>query len=165
MLRQLSDEAPAAAAVRELHGLTLYRMGKWADAIKELQAFTSLTGSYDQHPTLADCYRALGRHAQVEALWDELRQASPSAELVAEGRIVAAGSLADQNDLAGAIRLLERSKLDVRRPREHHLRQWYALADLYERAGDVPTARQWFGRVVAADRNFFDAAERAQGLA
>jgi len=165
MLRQLSDEAPAAAAVRELHGLTLYRMGKWADAIKELQAFTSLTGSYDQHPTLADCYRALGRHAQVEALWDELRQASPSAELVAEGRIVAAGSLADQNDLAGAIRLLERSKLDVRRPREHHLRQWYALADLYERAGDVPTARQWFLRVVAADRNFFDAAERAQGLA
>ncbi|MBV9934269.1 MAG: tetratricopeptide repeat protein [Actinobacteria bacterium] len=165
ILRKLADEAPAAPAVRELHGLTLYRMGKWADAIRELQAFTSLTGSYDQHPTLADSYRALGRHAQVEALWEELRQASPSAELVAEGRIVAAGSLADQGDLAGAIKLLERSKLDVRRPRDHHLRMWYALADLYERAGDVPTARQWFGRVVAADRTFFDAAERAQGLA
>ena len=31
--------------------------------------------------------------------------------------------------------------------------------------GDVPRARQWFGRVVAADRTFFDAAERAQNLA
>jgi tetratricopeptide (TPR) repeat protein len=165
ILRLLSDEAPAAAAVRELHGLTLYRMAKWADAIKELQAFVSLSGSYDQHPTLADCYRALGRHAQVEALWDELRQASPSADLVAEGRIVMAGDLADRGDLAGAIQLLERSKLDVRRPRPHHLRLWYAIADLYERAGDVPRARQWFGRVVAADRTFFDAAERAQNLA
>jgi len=165
ILRRLSDEAPAAAAVRELHGLTLYRMAKWPDAIKELQAFVSLSGSYDQHPTLADCYRALGRHAQVEALWDELRQASPSAELVAEGRIVMAGDLADRGNLAGAIQLLERSKLDVRRPRPHHLRLWYAIADLYERAGDVPRARQWFGRVVAADRAFFDAAERVQNLA
>ena len=32
----------------------------------------------------------------VEELWDELRQASPSAELVMEGRIVMAGSLADR---------------------------------------------------------------------
>jgi hypothetical protein len=101
----------------------------------------------------------------VEALWDELRQASPGAELVAEGRIVMAGDLADRGDLAGAIRLLERSKLDVRRPRPHHIRLWYAIADLYERAGDVPQARQWFSRVVAADRGFFDAAERAQNLA
>jgi thioredoxin-like negative regulator of GroEL len=165
MLRRLSDEAPAAPAVRELHGLTLYRMGKWADAIKELQAFASLSGSFDQHPTLADCYRALGRHPQVEALWDELRQASPSAELVTEGRIVAAGSLADRGDLAGAIRLLEKARLDVRRPRPHHLRLWYALADLYERAGDVPKARQLFRRVLDHDRAFFDVAERAQNLA
>jgi tetratricopeptide (TPR) repeat protein len=164
MLKRLSDEAPGAAAVRELHGLTLYRMGKWADAIKELQAFASLSGSFDQHPTLADSYRALGRHRQVEALWDELRQASPSAELVIEGRIVAAGSLADQGDLAGAVRLLERAKLDVRRPRPHHLRLWYALADLYERAGDVPRARQLFRRVLDHDRTFFDVAERAQSL-
>ena len=61
--------------------------------------------------------------------------------------------------------MLERSKLDVRRPRPHHLRLWYAVADLYERAGDVPKARQWFVRVVSADRSFFDAAERAQNLA
>jgi tetratricopeptide (TPR) repeat protein len=165
MLKRLADEAPAAPAVRELHGLTLYRMGKWADAIKELQAFASLSGSYDQHPTMADCYRALGRHAQVKALWDELRQASPSAELVAEGRIVAAGSLADRGDLAGAIRLLERGRPDVRRPRPHHLRLWYALGDLYERAGDVPKARELFQRVLREDRSFFDVAERAQGLA
>ena len=45
-----------------------------------------------------------GRHAKVAELWEELRAASPSAALVAEGRIVSAGSLADQGRLEDAIR-------------------------------------------------------------
>ena len=36
------------------------------------------------------------------------------------------------------------SKPPTKRPQEHHLRVTYALADLYERAGDVPKARQLF---------------------
>ena len=56
----------------------------------------TLTGSTEQHPVLADCYRALKRWARVDELWEELRAASPSADLVAEGRIVVAGGLADR---------------------------------------------------------------------
>jgi tetratricopeptide (TPR) repeat protein len=82
ILRPLLDQVPGSAAVRELNGLTLYRLGRWRDAIKELEAFRGLTGSLDQHPTLADCYRALKRWREVEELWEELREASPSAELV-----------------------------------------------------------------------------------
>lgn len=163
-VRPLADAAPGAPAVRELHGLTLYRMGRWSEAIRELEAFHSLTGSYDQHPTLADCYRALGRYRAVAELWDELRRASPSAELVAEGRIVAAGAMADQGDVAGAIGLLEKGRTDVRRPRPHHLRLWYALGDLYERAGDVPRARELFRRVIEFDPTLYDVAERVAGL-
>src|SRR5205823_7875127 len=59
VLRRLAEEAPAAAAVRELHGLTLYRMDRWAAAAKELEAFRALTGSYDQPPVPAGCNRAL----------------------------------------------------------------------------------------------------------
>ena len=84
------------AAARELYGLTLYRQGKWRAAAKQLEAFRLLTGSTEQHPVLADCYRALGQDAKVDELWDELRAASPSAELVVEGRIVVAGMLADR---------------------------------------------------------------------
>ena len=75
-------------------------MGQWNAAIKELEAFRSLTGSTEQHPVLADCYRAQKRWARVDELWEELRAASPSADLVAEGRIVVAGSLADRGRLA-----------------------------------------------------------------
>jgi tetratricopeptide (TPR) repeat protein len=165
MLKRLADEAPTAAAVRELHGVTLYRLARWLPAAKELEAFRLLAGSTEQHPVLADCYRALGQHRRVEELWDELKEASPSAELVVEGRIVAAGSLADQGDVKGAVALLEQGFSFPKRPRTHHLRRAYALADCYERAGDVVRARELFGRVRAADPFFADARRRERALA
>jgi tetratricopeptide (TPR) repeat protein len=165
LLKPLAERMPDAAAVRELHGLTLYRMGRWKEAIRELEAFRILTGSYDQHPVLADCHRALRHWKRGAELWEELRVASPGAELVAEGRIVAAGALADRGDVRGAIALLERARTDGKRPKLHHVRVWYALADLYERAGEIPRARELFKRVLAYDREFADTAERLAGLA
>jgi hypothetical protein len=82
ILKPLAQQAPGAAMVRELHGLCLYRLGRWPEAIVELEAFRALTGSTEQHPVLADCYRAIGDHAEVQRLWADLREASPSAELV-----------------------------------------------------------------------------------
>jgi tetratricopeptide (TPR) repeat protein len=164
VLRPLADMAPASPAVRELYGLTLYRLGRWRQAAKELEAYQALTGAYDQHPVLADCMRALRRYRKVEALWDELRQASPSAEAVAEGRIVMAGALADKGDVTAAIGLLERSRTLTKKPRDYHLRQWYALADLYERAGDIPQARDLFRRLASHDPEAFDTAERLRAL-
>lgn len=164
MLRPLADAAPTAESVRELLGLTYYRLGRWKLAVTELEAFRDLSGSTEQHPVLADCYRALGRHAKVVELWEELKAASPSAALVAEGRIVVAGSLADQGKLQDAIAVLEASKPPTRRPQEHHLRVTYALADLYERAGDLPRARQLFGIVAAADPELGDVEARLRAL-
>jgi tetratricopeptide (TPR) repeat protein len=165
ILRKLVEEAPRVAAARELYGLTLYRQGKWRPAVKELEAFRMLTGSAEQNPVLADCYRALRDFGMVDDLWEELRQASPSAELVVEGRIVVAGSLADRDDLSGAIRVLEQGWRMPRRVQEHHLRRAYALADLYERAGDVARARELFGRLATADPDFADVRTRLRSLA
>jgi tetratricopeptide (TPR) repeat protein len=165
ILRPLSKDAPGVPAVRELTGLALYGTGQWAAAAKELEAFRSLTSSVEQNPVLADCYRALKRYPKVVELWDELREASPGAALVTEGRIVAAGALADQGDVRGAIRLLERGPVrPTGRTGIHHARLWYALADLYERAGDAPKARDLFARVVAAEPGLADAAERLAAL-
>jgi tetratricopeptide (TPR) repeat protein len=164
ILTGLARQAPDSAAVRELLGLTLYRLGRWREAIKELEAFRALTGSTEQHPVLADSYRALGRYDEVESLWRELREVSPSAELVAEGRIVHAGSLADRGEIQAAIAEIEPSVRRIKIPRFHHLRLLYVLGDLYERAGDVPRARTLFDRVLAADPGFGDAAARRRGL-
>jgi tetratricopeptide (TPR) repeat protein len=164
ILRPLAREAPGVSEVRELLGLTYYREGQWKEAVRELEAFRELTGSVEQNPVLADCYRAMGRFGQVETLWDELRSASPGADLVAEGRIVAAGALADQGRLADAIRLLESGRKKVAKPHERHLRMAYALADLYERAGDVPGARSQFGWLRSQDPDFADVEDRLANL-
>lgn len=163
-LRPVARAAPMSATVRELHGLTLYRLGKWAAAIRELEAFHALTGSYDQHPVLADCHRAAKQWRAVERVWDDLRRASPEPEVLAEGRIVMAGALADRGDLAGAIELLQRARTKERPPPLHHLRVWYALADLYERAGDVPRARALFSKVIEQDPTLFDTDQRLAAL-
>jgi tetratricopeptide (TPR) repeat protein len=164
ILRPLASEAPSVAAVRELYGLTLYRQGRWRAAAKELEAFRLLTGSAEQHPVLADCYRALERWDDVDALWLDLRETSPSAALVVEGRIVAAGARADQGDLAGAIAVLEQGWKRPKRPQEHHLRRAYALADLYERAGDVARAREVFGWLASVAPETADVARRLRSL-
>lgn len=160
----LARNAPGVAAVRELHGLALYRLGRWKAAIRELQAAERLSGSLEHHPVLADCHRALGRSAEVQRLWDELRKGGAPAAVVVEGRIVAASDLADHGRVAEAIQLLEGGPVDVRKPREHHLRLWYVLGTLYEQAGDIPRARQLLGRVLDADPEFPGALERHRSL-
>jgi tetratricopeptide (TPR) repeat protein len=163
-LRVIAEESPDVAAVRELTGLCLYRQGKWNEALRQLDRFVELTGSVEQHPVIADCHRGLRHFDEVARIWEELSASSPSAELVAEGRIVMAGAFADQGRLKEAIALIERAPLQAKRPRQHHLRLWYALGDLYERAGDVPSAREWFARVLLHDADMADTNDRLGNL-
>ncbi|GAC1319648.1 MAG: hypothetical protein NVSMB12_19010 [Acidimicrobiales bacterium] len=164
LLKALAEAAPTAAGVRELHGLALYRLGRWRAAKAELEASIALTTSVDQLPVIADCERAMGHHDAVEQLIEDLRKASPGVEVLAEGRLVLAGSRADRGRLTEAIDVLSRWEPAKARPKEWHLRTWYALADLYERAGEVPRARELFRRLVEHDPEFFDAAERLSAL-
>lgn len=167
ILRKLVDEAPRVPAVRELYGITLYRQEKWKLAAKQLEAFRQLSegaAAVEQHPVLSDCYRALEQWTQVEELWEELREVSPTAELVTEGRIVMAGALADQGDLPAAIKLIGQGFTFPKKPRPHHLRRAYVLADLCERAGDLPRAREMFRRIEAADPGFADVRRRVRQM-
>jgi tetratricopeptide (TPR) repeat protein len=163
-LKVLLEIAPSSPSVRELNGTVLYRTGKWAKALVEFQAAHYTTREYDLHPAMMDCLRALGRNDEVEELWNELREASPSAEVVAEGRIVAASSLADRGNIPAAVALLERAPKVKRGAAMHHLRTWYVLADLYERSGDVTRARNLFQVLVEHDPDFGDAHARLEAL-
>lgn len=170
LLAGLARVLPGSPAVRELFGLCLYREGRFAAALRELEEHHRRSGSFDQYPVMADCHRALGHHDRVEQLWSELGAVSPGAEVVAEGRIVMAGSLAERGDLARAMALLERSRRarhgarPRRSPPVHEVRQWYALADLYERAGELVRARELFEAVADADPDLSDARGRLAAL-
>ena len=112
-----------------------------------------------------DCYRAQHRWKKVDEAWQDLAAVSPSAESVAEGRIVLAGALADQGRLDEALVAAAASgRRAIRNPKEHHLRLWYALADLEDRAGNHAVARDLFDRVRRADPGYADVAERLAAL-
>jgi tetratricopeptide (TPR) repeat protein len=167
-LRPLRDQLADSPSVRELVGLCHYRLGNYAAAAKELEAYSQLADSVEQNPVLMDCYRAQRKWRKVEEAWHELADVSPSAEAMAEGRIVYAGALADQGRIDEALALLRKradpGRKPVRDPKEHHLRLWYALADLEERAGNLARARDLFDRVRRADPQYVDVAERRAAL-
>ena len=166
ILRAVVEAVPNAPSPRELLGLCQYHQGNWKAALPNLEMFTTLTGSVDQHPVRMDCHRALGRPKRVEALFEELRSGSPDPEVLSEGRLVLAGTRADLGDLEGAVRLLVEAGAGrlVRNPAERHLRQWYVLGDLMERSGDLARARELFLRVQAADPEAYDVADRLESL-
>ncbi len=164
MVQPVLRDLPDIAFAHEIAGLSLYRMGQWRKAAAELETARQLSASVQHNAVLADCYRAMRRFTEVDTLWRELREASPEPALMAEGRIVAAGALADQGDLAGALKVMQKA-LDVpKKPRDHHLRQWYVLADLFDRSGDVIKARKYFGLVAQVDPEFADVTERLRTL-
>jgi tetratricopeptide (TPR) repeat protein len=165
-IKPVVDEVPSVAAVRELAGLAAYRSNRWREAARHLQAYGEMTDSLDHVPVLMDTQRALDKPKKVAQLWSELRHSSPEPDVLAEGRIVAAATLAEGGDLNGAISLLATAGATkaLRNPSNRHVRQWYVLADLYERAGDVPRARQYFERVARAEPDAYDVAERLRNL-
>jgi tetratricopeptide (TPR) repeat protein len=165
LAEQSKHMALRAVAPRELLGLALYRAGRWQDATRELATYRRLSGSLDQNPVMADCYRALHKPEKALEACDEMqRDKQLPAPVMYEGAIVAAGALADMGRLEEALGRLESLDLDPTDAEEHHLRAWYVLADLLERRGRFTQARTWFEAVAAADPELTDAQERADRL-
>jgi tetratricopeptide (TPR) repeat protein len=165
ILNPMSREYSEVAAVREMLGLCLYRGGQYKRALAELETALQLNPDWIfNHAVIEDCHRALGQHQMVEKYWRELQEASPHPELMAEGRIVMAGSMADRGQVTEAISLMEKAAGDMKRPSEYHLRQWFVIADLYDKEGNVIKARQYFERIAAIDPSFVDVAERLSTL-
>jgi tetratricopeptide (TPR) repeat protein len=127
-----------------------------------LKSHFTITGDPEHLPLVMDCDRANRRYRAVEKDFALLEESEPTAEVLVEGRIVMASALADQQMYTEAIELLTRAggTKQLRNPSFRHVRLWYALADVYDRAGDVVSARELFARVVIAEPEAYDAAAR-----
>lgn len=164
MVQSVLRDAPKVAMAHEVAGLAFYSTGQWRKAVAELERARELDHSVRHHAVLMDCYRALRKYDVVRELWADLKAASPAPALMAEGRIVAAGALADQGRINEALVVLDRATQVPKKVREHHLRQWYVLGDLHDRAGNMIEARRFFSMVAHADREFADVVARLAAL-
>ncbi len=160
----IAKEAPSVAAAHELVGLASYRLGLYKQAASALEAAQALHDDPALLPVIADCHRAQRRWAAVDLVWTEIKESSPSHEIMAEGRMVAAGALADQDDLRGALEVMQPATKRPKVVRDFNLRQWYVLADLYDQLGDPISARRWFSAILEFDNEFGDVNDRLRGL-
>jgi len=157
--------AARIAAVREAAGLTAYRAGHYAEALRELRAARRMSGSAEHLPLIADSERGLGRpeRALEIATGDDVKTLDRAGRV--EMRIVEAGARRDMGQLDAALVRLEGA--DLRSPqREPWLaRLRFAYADALLAAGRADEARDWFARAAEADLDEeTDAAQRLAEL-
>jgi tetratricopeptide (TPR) repeat protein len=162
--RAAKRAAPRSAAVRELLGITLYQAGDYRTARAELAAAQRISGRVDLAPLLADIERALGRPERAVALFEQTDRRRLEPDTAAELLLVAASAYGDMGHPAAGAALIRRHAPRPEALADHDLRLAYAEGALAAQAGDLAGARAAFGRVVRADPDFHDAAERLAAL-
>jgi hypothetical protein len=155
-LRKLEDAkklSPRAAVVRELIGLSAYRLRRWEQSLRELRTYRRLSGDTAHLPVEMDCLRALGRPEEVRKAWAELQDLGGHPATLKEGRVVYGSFLLDQGD--------SRTAWEVTRPRrittnahEEDRRQWYVASRAAAALGDLETARQLKRAIESQDAGF-----------
>lgn len=103
--REAVRRAGRIDVVREAAGITAYRTGRYAEALRELRTARRLNDSDEHVPLMADCERGLGRPERALAL------AAEHAEMLsAEGRIelaiVVSGARLDLGEPEAAVAVL-----------------------------------------------------------
>lgn len=113
--------------VREAAGITAYRTGRYAEALRELRTARRLGGGDDHVPLMADCERGLGRPERALALAAE-HASGLAPEVATELAIVVSGARLDLGEADAALAVL--SSAEVGR----------AVGELAERVAEAKAA-------------------------
>lgn len=92
--------------VREAAGITAYRTGRYAEALRELRTVRRLSGSEEHLALMADCERGLGRPERAIAMSQEDAARTLPEEAQAELAIVVSGARLDMGDPEAALAAL-----------------------------------------------------------
>jgi len=162
--RRAKRAAPRAASVREALGIALYQVEDFRGARTELAAAQRISGRGDLDAMLADIERALGRPERAIAIFERSNRSRMEPDTAAELLLVAASAYGDLGQPGAGVALIRRHARWPAELADHHLRLAYAEGALAEQAGDLTRARAAFARVVQADPDFHDAADRLDRL-
>jgi predicted Zn-dependent protease len=147
------DLSSRDATIREILGLASYRIGDWHTALRELRTYRRLSGETTHMPIEMDVLRAMGRAADVKAVWDDFAKRGGSPSVGKEARVVYASHLIDQDDLEGAAQVIGRPKV-TDEPWPEDLRIWYVAARVAALQGDKQQAKRLADAIVLDDPSF-----------
>lgn len=127
--------------VREAAGLTAYRTGRFAEALRELRTVRRLNGSDEHVPVMADCERGLGRPERAIALAQDDNARRLPTELQIELAVVVSGARLDLGEPEAAVAVLRTPLVEQARG-DQRVRVTSALVDALEAAGDHAGAQR-----------------------
>ncbi|KNX37349.1 tetratricopeptide repeat protein [Luteipulveratus halotolerans] len=152
-------------AAREALGLVLYRMGEFAEALREFRTARRLSGSDHLLPYMVDCERGLGRpeRALELATSDEAKGLAEADNI--ELAIVVSGVRRDLGQADAAVMGLRIPALTKASTQPWAARLFYAYADALLATGDEDGAHDWFSKALGADTiGETDASDRLAAL-
>lgn len=145
--------SPRLPAIREMLGLSAYRLGRWEQALAELRTYRRLSGDTTHLPVEMDALRALDRGDDVEAAHRLLRRLGGPPAALDEGRVVYGSFLLDVGRDREAWELTRPARLSAD-PTESELRVWYVAARAALRLDDRAAADRLLKAIQEADPAF-----------
>lgn len=160
--QRAKDLAPRDTTVREVLGLSAYRVGDWRLALRELRTYRRLSGETTHLPVEMDTLRAEGRHEDVDKAWQQLQDLGASPAVLKEGQVVYGSHLLDLGRIAEA-RALVTPRTLTPKARDEDLRLWYVAARAAALDHDIEAARRLRNAILERDPSFpgIDELERA----
>ena len=151
--QQAKEASSSNATIREILGLSYYRLGRWKEALKELRGFRRIAGETTHMPVEMDCLRALERFHDVEKVWAQLHDLGGRRDTMREARVVYGSYLLDAGRFDEAWKVVNPKKIH-KEADESSLRQWYVAARVAAHLGDGSSARQLVSAITTADPGF-----------
>ena len=150
-----ASRAGRIAVVRETVGITAYRTGDFALALRELLTHRRMTASNDQLPLIVDSERGLGRPERALEVARSVDKATLTPAVRVNLAIATSGARLDlgQNELALAE--LEIKELDASRVFDYSPPLFWAYADTLEVLGRDVEAKKWATLADRAERALF----------
>ncbi len=145
--------SPQDATIREILGLSAYRIGDWDTALSELRAYRRMAGEAVHLPIEMDVLRAMNRDRDVAKTWETLEKADVPPAVWKEGKVVYASYLLEQGNAAAAWDLTGPDRVGAN-ANESDLRVWYVAARAAAHTGETDTARRIADAIVLNDPSF-----------
>jgi len=165
MAARLIDDDPALAhrhalsasrrggrigVVRETLGITAYRTGDYALALRELRTYRRITGRDDQVPLMVDSERGLGRPERALELGRSVVRSALPVPVQVELAIAMSGARLDLGQPELALAELEIPQLDPNVAYSWSPDLFDAYATVLEELGREEEAGEWFRRAEVA---------------
>lgn len=147
-----AERAGRIAMVRETVGITAYRIGEYALALRELLTYRRISGLNDQVPIMVDCERGLGRPDRALELGREVDRSKLDAETRVNLAIAMSGARLDRNENEMALAELEIAELNPAKVFAYSAPLFYAYAETLSGLGRTQDAKRWFDLAERAEK-------------